>query len=38
LTTSAAFGEFQADIKDRLVEGPIQSDATMIRSYRLLPE
>jgi len=38
LTTSEAFSEFQSDIKDRLVEGPIPADATMIRSYRLLPE
>jgi hypothetical protein len=38
LTTSAAFAEFQADIKDRLAEGPIQADATAVGSYRLLPE
>jgi hypothetical protein len=38
LTTSAAFGAFQADIKERLVEGPIQADARAVGSYRLLPE
>ena len=38
LTTSAAFAEFQSDIKDRLVQGPIQGDARAIGSYRLLPE
>ena len=38
LTSSAAFAAFQADIKDRLAEGPIQADATPIGSYRLLPE
>jgi len=38
LTRSAAFAEFQADIKNRLVEGPIQAEATAVGSYRLLPE
>ena len=37
LTTSAAFAAFQADIKDRLAEGPIQADATP-GSYRMLSE
>jgi hypothetical protein len=38
LTTSAAFGEFQADIGNRVAEGPIPADATVVGSYRLLPE
>jgi hypothetical protein len=38
LTKSAAFGAFQANIQDRLAEGPIQADATAIGSYRLLPD
>jgi hypothetical protein len=38
LTTSAAFGEFQADIANRVAEGPVPSDATVVGSYRLLPE
>jgi hypothetical protein len=38
LTTSAAFAEFQAEIKTRLAEGPIQADATPVGSYRFLPE
>jgi hypothetical protein len=38
LTTSAAFGEFQSGIKDRCAEGPIPADATVVGSYRLLPE
>jgi hypothetical protein len=38
LSTSAAFGEFQADIASRLAEGPTPSDATVVGSYRLLPE
>jgi|CZKW01.1.fsa_nt_gi hypothetical protein len=38
LSASAAFGEFQSGIKDRCAEGPAPSDATVIGSYRLLPE
>lgn len=38
LQTSAAFGEFQSGIKDRCAEGPNPSDATVVGSYRLLPE
>jgi hypothetical protein len=38
LTKSAAFGEFQAGIQDRVAEGPVQADATPIGSYRLLPD
>ena len=38
LSTLAAFGEFQSGIKDRCAEGPIPADATVVGSYRLLPE
>ncbi len=38
LSTSAAFGEFQAGIKDRCAEGPMPSDATLIGNYQLLPD
>ncbi len=38
LPTSAAFGEFQSGITDRCAEGPTPADATVIGSYRLLPE
>ena len=38
LTTSAAFAEFQSGIDDRLAEGPAPADATVVGSYRLLPE
>jgi hypothetical protein len=38
LTSSKAFGEFQADIGSRLVEGPTQSDATVIGSYRVVQD
>ena len=38
LTTSAAFGEFQSGIQDRCAEGPIPADATVVGSYRLLPD
>jgi hypothetical protein len=38
LQASAAFGEFQSRIKDRCVEGPTPSDATVIGSFGLLPE
>ncbi len=36
LLDSAAFGAFQADLGDRLVEGPDASDATIVGSYRFL--
>ena len=35
MATSAAFGEFQAGIKDRCAEGPLPADATVVGSYRL---
>ena len=38
LSLSAAFGEFQSGIKDRCVEGPVPSDATVIGNYQLLPD
>ncbi len=38
LNTSAAFGEFQSGLKDRCVDGPTPADATVVGSYRLLPE
>ena len=38
LSTSAAFAAFQAGLKDRCVEAPTPADATVVGSYRLLPE
>ena len=38
LSDSAAFAKFQSGIKDRCADGPAASDATVIGSYRLLPE
>jgi hypothetical protein len=38
LSTSAAFGEFQANLGSRLVEGPVPSDATVVGNHGLLPE
>ena len=38
LTTLAAFGEFQANIGSRLVEGPVATDATVVGNHGLLPE
>ncbi len=35
LTTSAAFGEFQAGIMDRCAQGPVPADATVAGSYRM---
>ncbi len=35
LTRSAAFAAFQAEISDRLTEGPIQADATVVGAYGL---
>ena len=35
LTVSAAFAAFQSHIGDRLVEGPVQADATVVGSYRV---
>ena len=37
LTTSAAFAEFQAGIKDRVVEGPVPAEASIVGSYGGLP-
>jgi hypothetical protein len=37
LTSSPAFGEFQSGIKDRCVQGPNPSDATVLGNYQLLP-
>ena len=36
LATSAAFAAFQSDIAARLVAGPVQADATVVGSYRML--
>jgi hypothetical protein len=33
----AAFGEFQRGIPDRMVEGPVVADATMVGSYGFDP-
>jgi len=33
LSSSPAFGEFQSGIADRLAEGPLQSDATVIGNF-----
>jgi hypothetical protein len=38
LSTSTAFGEFQADIGSRVAEGPNPSEATVVGSYRMLAE
>jgi hypothetical protein len=38
LSKSAAFAEFQADIQDRVADGPFPSDAKVIGNYRLLPD
>jgi hypothetical protein len=38
LSSSAAFAEFQSGIKERCVEVPVAADATLIGSYRFLPE
>lgn len=38
LSHSAAFAEFQSGIGGRLAEGPTQSDATVVGSYRMLPD
>jgi hypothetical protein len=38
LSASAAFGEFQSDIKNRCAEGPAPADASVIGNYRLIPE
>jgi hypothetical protein len=35
LNSSAAFAEFQADIKNRVTEGPVTADATIVGSYRM---
>jgi hypothetical protein len=33
LGSIAAFGEFQREIPDRMVEGPVVADATLVGSY-----
>jgi len=35
LTASAAFGKFQAGIRDRCTDGPLAADATVVGSFRL---
>jgi len=35
LMASAAFGKFQAGIKDRCADGPLPADATVVGSFRL---
>jgi hypothetical protein len=36
LAAAAAFGEFQSAIATRIAEGPIQSDAAVVGSYRMI--
>jgi hypothetical protein len=36
LQSVAAFGEFQREIGDRVAEGPVATDATVVASYRLV--
>lgn len=38
LTRSSAFGDFQAGIKDRCVEGPIPTDGRVVGSYGMVTE
>jgi hypothetical protein len=38
LSSSTAFAEFQSGIGDRCVDGPVVADATLIGSYRFLPD
>jgi hypothetical protein len=38
LTSSPAFVEFVRQIGDRVEEGPVASDATVVGSYRFWPE
>lgn len=38
LTSSAAFREFQSGLKERCVDPPAPTEATVIGSYRLLAE
>jgi len=38
LSDSAAFAKFQSGISDRCADGPAASDATVVGSYRLLPD
>jgi hypothetical protein len=38
LTVSAALGEFQAGIRDRLAEGPTAADGSIVGSYRMVTE
>ena len=37
LGSSPAFQQFQADIGDRVAEGPVAMDAQVVGSYRLMP-
>jgi hypothetical protein len=37
LAHSLAFGEFQSGIAERVTDGPVPSDATVVGSYRMLP-
>ncbi|MBV8463751.1 MAG: hypothetical protein JO368_10680 [Acidimicrobiales bacterium] len=37
LTASASFASFQDGIADRVAEGPMAADVTVVGSYRLLP-
>jgi len=34
LATSAAFADFQSGVKDRCIEGPYPSDASVVGEYR----
>jgi hypothetical protein len=34
----AAFKEFQSTIRDRIAEGPVQNEVTIIGNYRMLAE
>jgi hypothetical protein len=35
LASSAAFGQFQSGLGERLAQGPVATDATVVGSYRL---
>ncbi len=35
LASSAAFGQFQSGIGERVAQGPLAADATVVGSYRL---
>jgi hypothetical protein len=38
LLSTPAFSDFVAGIKDRVEEGPVSSEATMVGSYRFWPD